>query len=564
MNASRLLEHFDRISEAPDAIPRLRKFILDLAVRGKLVEQDAEEASPAPLTAEEYAAPRDGAIDFEFPTTWVVARVEDVADCRLGKMLDKGKNKGTPRRYLRNTNVRWFDFDLSDISEMRFEDSELDEFALRTGDVMVCEGGEPGRAAVWDEREDAIYFQKAIHRVRFHDGVIPTFFVRVIRQAADSGRLSAYFTGTGIKHLTGRGLGSFLFPLPPLAEQRRIVTKVDHLMGLCDRLEATREERERLRHAGTVLVLRVMVEGQAADVCLSRLDRLVIGSEQIGALKKAIVDLAVRGRLVEQRSAEQPAAADLMLRPKSRRKQTEQEKEETEQELPALPTAWRWVCIDDISANEPNAITDGPFGANLKTEHYVDNPGFRVVRLQNIGHGAFREEHRSFIERERFERLQKHRVFPGDLVVAGLVDPAVRCCMVPAELGPALVKADCYRFKVGPHSSSRFALYFLNSPLAESLATVHHHGMTLVRIGLGNFRRIPFPLPPLAEQDRIVARLDELMDLCDRLEEQLNSGRNVSGRLLGAVLGEALAIQQTIPARTFQRGGLDDGGHGTV
>ena len=82
-------------------------------------------------------------------------------------MLDKAKNKGTPRRYLRNINVRWFDFDLSNILEMRFEDSELSEFAIRSGDVLICEGGEPGRAAVWDDRETDIYFQKAIHRVRF-------------------------------------------------------------------------------------------------------------------------------------------------------------------------------------------------------------------------------------------------------------------------------------------------------------------------------------------------------------------------------------------------------------
>lgn len=153
-------------------------------------------------------------------------------------MLDKAKNKGIPRRYLRNINVRWLGFDLSDVQEMRFEDSELDEFALRWGDVLVCEGGEPGRAAVWDERGPDSYFQKAIHRVRFSDSVYSRFFVIVLRWSADSGSLRAYFTGAGIQHFTGKGLASFRFPLPPLAEQRRIVAKVDELMALCDRLEA--------------------------------------------------------------------------------------------------------------------------------------------------------------------------------------------------------------------------------------------------------------------------------------------------------------------------------------
>lgn len=100
---------------------------------------------------------------------------------------------------------------------MRFEDAELNEFALRSGDILVCEGGEPGRAAVWDDREKDIYFQKAIHRARFAKGVVPQYFVTTLREAAQSGRLSSYFTGVGIKHLTGKGLSLFVFPLPPLA-----------------------------------------------------------------------------------------------------------------------------------------------------------------------------------------------------------------------------------------------------------------------------------------------------------------------------------------------------------
>jgi len=164
-------------------------------------------------------------------------------------MLDKAKNKGNFRRYLRNVNVRWGDFDLSDVFEMRFEDFELKEFQLRTGDVLVCEGGEPGRAGVWDEREKDIYFQKAIHRVRFPEYVVPKFFVNVLRQSANSGRLSAYFTGVGIKHLTGRGLSSFILPLPPVAEQRRIVAKVDELNGFCDELEARLTDAADTHHA---------------------------------------------------------------------------------------------------------------------------------------------------------------------------------------------------------------------------------------------------------------------------------------------------------------------------
>jgi type I restriction enzyme S subunit len=199
--------------------------------------------------------------------------------------------------------------------------------------------------------------------------------------------------------------------------------------------------------------------------------------------------------------------------------------------------------VDQIAADDENAITDGPFGANLKTEHYVSEPGHRVIRLQNIGRGVFRDEHRSYIDTARFARLSKHHVRGGDLVVAGLVDPLVRCCQLPFAIGPALVKADCYRFAVHQRIDSRFALYYLNSTTAQEFAAAHHHGMTLLRIGLGNFRGIPFPLPPVAEQRRIVAKVEELLALCDRLETQLAAGQTESRRLLEAVLHHALAPQ---------------------
>ena len=220
-----------------DHVKHLRQTIRNLAVRGRLVEQDPAVTPTQSLLAQRRIAISESK-SFAVPASWAWVSVEAVSDSRLGKMLNKGKNKGSPRRYLRNINVRWFDFDLSDVLEMRFEDTELLEFSLRPGDVMICEGGEPGRAAVWDQREDDIYFQKAIHRVRFLDFVDGQYFVNVLRASADDGRLAEYFTGTTIKHFTGTALRAYIFPLPPLTEQHRIVAKIDELMALCDRMEA--------------------------------------------------------------------------------------------------------------------------------------------------------------------------------------------------------------------------------------------------------------------------------------------------------------------------------------
>ena len=121
------------------------------------------------------------------------------------------------------------------------------------------------------------------------------------------------------------------------------------------------------------------------------------------------------------------------------------------------------------------------------------------------------------------------------------MDPSVRSCLVPENIGPAVVKADCYRFSVHQEVSADFAVYYLNSQTCQEFASSHHHGMTLTRIGLGNFRKIPFPLPPLAEQHQIVAKVNELMSLCDQLEAQMTSTEKNNQRLLESVLSKALA-----------------------
>jgi type I restriction enzyme S subunit len=257
------LSYLPRLTTRHEQVRKLRQTILSLAVRGLLVHQDPNDTAASGFLKQIKAAKSDNE-PFPLPASWAWISVDQIGDARLGKMLDKAKNKGIPRRYLRNVNVRWFDFDLSDVFEMRFEDDEIDEFALRRSDVLICEGGEPGRAAVWDEREQNIYFQKAIHRVRFTEGVEPRFFVNVLRESADSGRLSEYFTGVGIKHFTGKGLASFVFPLPPLPEQRRIVAKVDELMALCDRLENQIATAQSASHRLLEAILHQALSGNQA------------------------------------------------------------------------------------------------------------------------------------------------------------------------------------------------------------------------------------------------------------------------------------------------------------
>ena len=164
-----------------------------------------------------------------------------IAITRLGKMLDKDKNKGNNHKYLRNINVRWFKFDLSDLLEIKISDDEIERFSVKFNDLLMCEGGEPGRCAVW-KGENAMCFQKALHRIRFINGAIPEFYMYLFYYYAQTGFLKSYFTGSGIKHLTGESLETVLVPDVPKNKQIILVSKIEEKLSACNSITKTIEE----------------------------------------------------------------------------------------------------------------------------------------------------------------------------------------------------------------------------------------------------------------------------------------------------------------------------------
>ena len=159
---------------------------------------------------------------------WPMVPLGDIADVKLGKMLDQAKHqKGELLPYARNVSVRWGTIDTHDLPEMYFEDDELERFGLRAGDVLVCEGGEPGRAAVWNGRLPNLKYQKALHRVRFKVPFEPSMLVYLLQEMALSGALVGWLSGTTIKHLTLESFNKLPIPLPSLATQQAIVAEIE-------------------------------------------------------------------------------------------------------------------------------------------------------------------------------------------------------------------------------------------------------------------------------------------------------------------------------------------------
>ena len=283
----RVAQHFDLLAGRPEAIDALEQTLLQLAVRGLLVPQDPQD-EPASALLQKIRTEKDRLIatgqikqgkplppitdeekPFELPVGWEWARLGEVADNRLGKMLDKAKNTGKRYPYLRNTNVQWRHIELDDIKEISLEAGELEEFRLLPGDLLICEGGYPGRCAIWNEPDLEMYFQKALHRVRPRGGVAVELIAISLESDSKSGNLEQHFTGATIKHFVGQALDRYVIPLPPLPEQSRIVTRVTALRRLCADLRQRLAERQSVqaRLAEALVANNAQTSTQQEDEC---------------------------------------------------------------------------------------------------------------------------------------------------------------------------------------------------------------------------------------------------------------------------------------------------------
>lgn len=214
---SKLDKGIEDLKNAQQQLKTYRQSVLKWAFEGKLTNEIVK--------------------DGELPKCWRNEELNNLAEMRLGKMLDKNKNKGNYHYYLGNISVRWGTFNFDKLSQMRFEESEEEKYDLKDGDLVICEGGEPGRCAIWKKDFPKMKIQKALHRVRVNNNLSVKFLFHFIYYSGITGSLEKYFTGTTIKHLTGNGLKKVRIPLPNLVEQHHIVQEIESRLSVADKME---------------------------------------------------------------------------------------------------------------------------------------------------------------------------------------------------------------------------------------------------------------------------------------------------------------------------------------
>lgn len=194
------------------------------------------------------------------PEGWERRTLGELADVRLGKMLDEKKNRGELRPYLANVNVRWGRFDLTNLREMRFEPHEVEKYGLIAGDIVMCEGGEPGRCAIWKDQVPGMMLQKALHRIRPHEGLDHQFLYHCLSFMAKSGRLTGLFTGATIKHLPREKLLTVVVVVP----LKRLVREFEDHVAPVEAQIGTLEAANRRASKARDLLLPRLMNGEIA------------------------------------------------------------------------------------------------------------------------------------------------------------------------------------------------------------------------------------------------------------------------------------------------------------
>ena len=564
-----LFTHFDRLMQSPASVQRLRRFILNLAVRGKLVPQSPND-EPASELLQRIAKAKARLVKageirknrtkpvrmtetpFALPQSWKWASIGDIF------LYDAG----TKREPAKLNKSEWL-LELEDVEKDtgrllarihvsgRASKSTKSEF--RVGDILygklrpylnkVLVADKPG------------YSTTEIVSLRPYLPICSQYCALALRRPDFVAYVTRLGQGTKMPRLRTEDAIIAPFPLPPLAEQHRIVAKVDELMALCDRLEAAQLEREMTRTRLTAASLARMNNPNPDEskfqghvkFALNNFTPLTTRPEQVKALRQTILNLAVRGKLVPQDSEDEPAA-ELLQRITADRSRLEKTGTiKKAKSLPPadsanapfdLPTGWTWARLPEV----------GTFGRG-KSKHRPRND---PVLYEN---GKY-----PFIQTGDVARSGGTiKTYTGRYNDVGLAQSALwptgtLCITIAANIADSGILAfdACFPDSVVgliPHDSLECARYF-EYFIRTAKANLQDFAPSTAQknINLGILTELLIPLPPLAEQRRIVAKVDKLMGLCDKLDGKLEMGDDRRECLVEAVLYDALEAGRDIAA----------------
>ncbi|NQZ06914.1 MAG: restriction endonuclease subunit S [Algicola sp.] len=549
-------------------IKKLRELILELAVRGKLVPQDPTD-EPASVLLEKIAAEKALLVKDEKLKTKASEHISkddlylktpDVwGSCRLGNLARFIDYRGkTPTklssgiRLITAKNVKF-----GYISKQPEEFISAEEYTSwmtrgfpKIGDVLFTPEAPLGNVAVIDLEEKFALAQRAIC-FQFHESQISKFIMFVIMSPVFQDQLLKNATGTTAKGIKASKLKEIIVPIPPLKEQFQIVRRVDELMILCDQLEQKTEGHITAHQTLVEVLLGTLTSCKNNDEfqqnwarIAEHFDALFTTTQSIELLKQTILQLAVIGKLVPQDPNDEPAAVLLKKIADEKVQLIKDKKIKKQKALPAitedekpfyLPQNWEWVRLGSIYRFLN--------GYAFKSE-WFESEGVKVLRNINIAHGTTKWNDTAFVSKEKVDEFARFELEEGDIVISldrpiintGLKYAIIQSADLPCLLLQRVAKFHSYGDVIVPIFLSRW----LESDLFMS-AIDPGRSNGVPHISTKQLEMMLFPLLSQNEQHRIVAKVDELLTICDQLKSQISSAQITQLNLADAIVGQAVS-----------------------
>ena len=485
---------------------QLKNSILQLALSGKLVPQDKtdepaqnllkriREKKKALIKAK--VVPKDRNMDnvsedeqlFDVPDNWIWTRIGELFQHNTGKALNGSNKEGTVLPYITTSNLYWNRFELDNLKEMPFTDAEIEKCTATKGDLLVCEGGDYGRAAIWNYDFD-IRIQNHVHKLRAYEELCTEYFYYLFNFLKSTGQIKG--KGIAIQGLSSGALHNLVVPLPPLNEQYRIVEKIHEIIPVW----------EQYATAST------------------KLNTLNISFPEM--MKKSILQEAVQGKLVPQDPNDEPASLLLKKIAEEKKRLIKEGKikkqkplpEITEDEIPFdIPESWEWVRFE-------NAV-DMLSGFAFKSSDFVPDGECRLLRGINLGVDEVRWDDTVYVNNIP-DKLSIYQLKKGD-VLLGLDRPwisnGIRVAVFDGLDNTYLVQRVLRIREIGVLSCEYVAL-ILRSSLLSTTVQGQTTGISVPHISPKQVGSIAVPVPSVEEQKRIVEKVKLLCAEVDSLRQ---------------------------------------------
>jgi type I restriction enzyme S subunit len=544
-------------------VKKLRELILELAVRGKLVPQDlndepasellkriqAEKAklvTEGKLKKEKPLAPiADDKKPFELPRGWEFVRLETISDINGGFAFKSTSYTEHGVRVIR----------ISDFDEKGFKDdkivrykysSDLEQYKLAPNNIlMAMTGGTVGKCyLVKDLAEDMVVNQR-VATIKLISLVLPEYISSVLQTSSVQSVIQEAKNSTN-DNISMLDIKEFFIPIPSLTEQQRIVTKVDELMALCDQLEQQYSNAQEAHETLVSQLLATLTQSQNAaefnanwQRIYAHFDVLFTTEASIDALKQTLLQLAILGKLVPQDPNDEPASELLKLIQAEKAKLIVEGKLKKEKPLAAisedekpfeLPSGWEWVRLADLLA----MVTDGDHQAPPKSDS-----GVPFLVIGNLNTGNISIENCRFVSEKYFEGLdwiKKPQV--DDLLYTVTGSYGIPIKVVNEQ--PFCVQRHVAILKSTKFTPINYLMYLLKSKYALEYAAEIATGIAQKTVPLSGLRMMPIPIASILEQNRIVAKVDALMSLCDQLKTRIQQASQQQQTIANALVTQAL------------------------